>query len=173
MEHNSFVQDFISEFRIITKGDGTIDPLNNTTWGEHNLHRLEEGICTPCAAHQQLAENFLAKTGVNDACRSAPAKNHTIFARNFNTHASELKLKAKEEETNKPCPPQRVVGKQWLSMFSAFARGQLDQISHARQLLGAAKMKQIKRSVREKKLKSSTIKNEERNKSLIKPCRRS
>jgi hypothetical protein len=63
LEFNSFIQDFLREFRIIAEGDGTIDALDKSTWEDHDLSRLEEGIwncIAPCTAHQQLAENLLS-----------------------------------------------------------------------------------------------------------------
>jgi hypothetical protein len=136
------------------------------------LDRLEEGVwncIAPCAAHQQLAENlvqtanFLAQTGVGEARRSARAKNHTIFARDFNTWASDLKRKKKEKKTGQKCRPQRVVGKQRLAMFGDFADRQLNVIKWARKDVGKEKMKSIANFIRNKKLKTSSIEQEAKN----------
>jgi hypothetical protein len=70
------------------------------------LDCLEEGVwncIAPCVAHQQLAKNlvqtaiFLAQTGAG-AWHFAREKNHTIFARDFNTWTHDLKRKKKEKD---------------------------------------------------------------------------
>jgi hypothetical protein len=138
---------------------------------------LEEGVwncIAPCAAHQQLAENlvqtanFLAQTGVGEARRSARAKNHTLFARDFNTYASDVKRKQKEEETGKKCRPERVVGKKRLAMFADFADRQLNVIKRARKDVGNEKMKSITNFIPNKKLKTSSKEREAKNKAFDK-----
>lgn len=77
---------------MIVDGDGTIDPLNKSTWNGEDLNKLELGIWNyvdPRSSHQQLAE----KQNVNEARRSAQCKNHCVFSRDFNTETTNILCK--------------------------------------------------------------------------------
>jgi hypothetical protein len=79
--------------------DDAIDLLDRETWGNYSFSRAEDLIwisIAPRAAHQQRVENLvqtaghLGKTHVEEARRSARAKIHCIFFRDFNTWALHL-----------------------------------------------------------------------------------
>lgn len=196
LESNAFLNAYLMELRIMAEGDGSIDPLDESTWADNDLKKLEEAIwnyigCRP--THQQLAENLvqtaghLAKTGVGEARRSARAKNHCIFARDFNTESvavlrrrrkkrkrrAETETITNHEESataanqagNEVAPkrprvdskPRRPEGKQRLEMFIQYADKKLKQIKVAKEKLGKPRMKTIYNQIRTDKYKTSAV----------------
>jgi hypothetical protein len=94
MQQNRLIDDLLADLRIIDESDKTIDLLDKSTWGEHDFTRANELIwnsIVPRAAHQQRVENLvqtaghLGKTKVEEVRRSAHAKIHCIFYRDFKT----------------------------------------------------------------------------------------
>jgi hypothetical protein len=65
-EYHPFIQQFIGELSLIVDGDGTINPLDKSTWNGKDLTKLELGIWNyigPRSTHQQLAENLVQTAG--------------------------------------------------------------------------------------------------------------
>jgi hypothetical protein len=90
-------------------GDDTIDMLDSETWKNkpYNFKKAERLIwnaIAPRAAHQQRVENLvqtaghLGKTHVEEERRSARAKIHSIFYRDFKIWALDIVRKEDEEE---------------------------------------------------------------------------
>jgi hypothetical protein len=90
-------------------GDDTLDMLDSETW-ENKPYNFKEGerliwnSIAPRAAHQQRVENLvqtaghLGKTHVEEERRSARAKIHSIFYRDFKIWALDIMRKEDEEE---------------------------------------------------------------------------
>jgi hypothetical protein len=119
--------------------------------GEHAIHKkvfkkAEELIwnaIAPRAAHQQRVENLvqtaghLGKTHVSEARRSARAKIHSMFYRDFNQWALEIERKADAEKAKKnpnlPKKPLRskVKGARLFKLKAEYTTKLLDQMENA------------------------------------------
>jgi hypothetical protein len=112
MEYNPLIQDLIDELAAyIDCEDDSVDLLDPTTF-EHTpfkdqFKRIEEFIwnaIAPRAAHQQRVENLvqtaghLGKTNIGEARRSARARIHSIFYRDFNQWSLNIERKRDEEK---------------------------------------------------------------------------
>jgi hypothetical protein len=100
----------LKDFATCT-GDDSIDMLDRETWRgkPYNFDRAEHliwNIIAPRAAHQQRVENlvqtagFLGQTHVEEERRSARAKIHSIFYRDFKIWALDI-LRKEDEKENK------------------------------------------------------------------------
>jgi hypothetical protein len=107
MQYNRLIDDLMDELRVISESDATIDLLDKETWGEHDFTRAYELIWNAIAlraAHQQRVENlvqtagFLGKTKVEEVRRSARAKIHCIFYRDFKTWSLAILRKKTDRE---------------------------------------------------------------------------
>jgi putative component of toxin-antitoxin plasmid stabilization module len=172
-----FVVDHEVELRIMAEGDGTLDPLDRTTWQGEDFDLLEEDIwnwIAPSASHQQLAENlvqtanFLAQSGVGEARRSGRSKNHCLFARDFNTWLSDRDRKKREKKTGQKCRPRRVAGKQRLREFIKWTDCQMKTFAEAKEYLGNDRMKQLDKDIWSNTTKTSGIERAEKNKQFDK-----
>jgi hypothetical protein len=189
LQSNKFLGEFITDLQIMSEGNGSIDPLDKSTWNGNDLSKLQVGIwnyigCKP--SHQQLAENLvqmaghLAKTNVNEARRSARCKNHCIFSQDFNMETVEILCKKRkreaEEATNdesdlttqpkkkKKKRPRRAEGKFRLQHFINYFEQKQKHMTTAKESLGQqrTKSKSIYNQIRTNKYKSSTIEVEEK-----------
>jgi hypothetical protein len=180
-----FIQQYINELALIADGDGTIDPLDSSTWNGNNLSRLEEGIWNcigPNSAHQQAVENLvqtanhLATTSHGEARRTAAAINHCLFARDFNRWSvGKLRRKKKREaqrrrEANNEDGVteagetyndrvRRPEGKQKLKMYIQYSDEVLRSITQAKTKLGATRVRELFDNLRTNKSKSSAMRN--------------
>lgn len=184
MQYNRLIDDLMDELRVISESDATIDLLDKETWGEHDFTRAYDLIwnaIAPRAAHQQRVENlvqtagFLGKTKVEEVRRSARAKIHCIFYRDFKTWSLAI-LRKKTDRENKERmqqltqnlqtqqqpihlqmkqTPQKVDGAIRLEMMSEWMDLQYEAIEAARKSLGTERMKSIIRDINDPKDKSS------------------
>ena len=92
MLNHRIVQQIIDDLAIVADAEEVIDLLDRSTWGDHDFSKSEAVIwneIAPRAAHQQRLENlvqtagFLGQTHVEESRRSARAKIHCIFYRDF------------------------------------------------------------------------------------------
>jgi hypothetical protein len=109
MLENPLIVDLFDDLKQFAEctADNNIDMLDSKTWEgkPYNFERAEELIwnaIAPRAAHQQRVENLvqtaghLGKTHVEEERRSARAKIHSIFYRDFKIWA--LDIMRKEDE---------------------------------------------------------------------------
>jgi hypothetical protein len=107
MRNNPLIQDLMEEIQAFLECEADVDMLDPATWKNtpyaKEFARAEELIwnaIAPRAAHQQRVENLvqiaghLGKTNVSEARRSARAKIHSLFYRDFNQWALEIERKA-------------------------------------------------------------------------------
>ena len=107
MERCSLVDDVVTDlWEFAESTDDALDLLDKETWGEYRFDRAYDLIWNNIAsraAQQQQVENLLQTAGhlgkmhVEEARRSARAKIHCIFYRDFNTWALQIVLQ--EDET--------------------------------------------------------------------------
>jgi hypothetical protein len=116
--------------------------LNKSTWEgkPFNFERAEDLIwnaIAPRAAHQQRVENLvqaaghLGKTNVEEAWRSARAKIHSLFYRDFSTYALSTTRQADITSINIITRRLRVEGAQRLIMKAKFTDSLLDKMDVA------------------------------------------
>jgi hypothetical protein len=119
MRNDPLIKDLMTEIRAYIECEKDVDLLDPKTWSDtpykKEFARAEELIwnaIAPRAAHQQRVENLvqtaghLGKTHVGEARRSARAKIHSLFYRDFKTWALDHERKIDEEiaakNKNKP-----------------------------------------------------------------------
>eukprot|EP00956_Cyclotella_meneghiniana_P039680 scaffold176986_cov21-Cyclotella_meneghiniana.AAC.2 len=92
---------------IVAQAEEEIDLLDPATWGDHDFSRAGAIIwnaIAPRAAHQQRVENLvqtaahLGQTHVDEARRSARAKIHCIFYRDFKRWSSAIVRQRKNKK---------------------------------------------------------------------------
>lgn len=99
----SFIQQFINRLALIADGDGTIDPLDQFMWQDHDPSCLKGGIWNCIRPEFNISaggqeSNSDAKTSHGGALRTAAAMNHCLFAPDVNQWAvSKLQWKKKWE----------------------------------------------------------------------------
>ena len=107
MLNHRIVQLLIDDLAIIADAETVIDLFDASTWGEHDFSKAVAVIWNeigPCAAHQQRVENlvqtagFLGQTHVEESRRSARAKIHCIFYRDFKIWALDKMRKEAEKK---------------------------------------------------------------------------
>ena len=182
MIEDHLIQDLLSELsEYADTTDDSIDLLDPNSWGDYQFNKAYDLIwntIAPRAAHQQRVENLvqtaghLGKTHVEEARRSARAKIHCIFYRDFNNWALNIMRKRDEARLLKDIQQQqnqqslrtrkkrvRVDGSARLELFSKWIDSQIDQIDEAENELGEARMKTILLELKRDN-KSSSLDNE-------------
>jgi hypothetical protein len=182
----------MEEITIICESEESIDIMDESTWGEHDFTRARDLVwnCVgPRTAHQQRVENlvqtagFLGQTHVEEARRSARAKIHCLFLRDYNSWALEIVRQQTIEKQRKiierhlqqpqPAQPQtsqlklpkhvrRVEGKQNLELWGEWIDNKLDKIALAEGFLKPEGMKKLRDEIGNKKNKISASENDER-----------
>eukprot|EP00956_Cyclotella_meneghiniana_P016988 scaffold27384_cov36-Cyclotella_meneghiniana.AAC.11 len=187
IQDDPLIQELIDDLATVAQSEEEIDLLDPATWGDHDFSRAEALIwnaIAPRAAHQQRVENLvqtaahLGQTHVEEARRSARAKIHCLFYRDYKTWASTIvrqrkkekmaRMEADETTQQKPKKKRRqpneqrvkVEGKARLELFSKWIDGQLDGIKVARERMGDEAMKKIVAELG-KDNKSSAVEQEE------------
>jgi hypothetical protein len=187
MLQNSLIQDCILELSEYAEStDDSIDLMDPETWGNYRFDKAYDLIWNAVgsrAAHQQRVENLvqtaghLGKTHVEEARRSARAKIHCIFYRDFNAWALDIMRKRDEQKILKDLQKQqnqtraqqtkirqirrRVDGKARLELFSQWIDEQNKEIECAEKELGEETMKTIMKELSQGN-KSSKLDNEEK-----------
>jgi hypothetical protein len=185
MEYHVLIQKIIDEVMIVMDSDETIDFLDRSTRGEHDLTKAEDMIwnhIAPRAAHQQRVENLvqtakhIGKTHVDETRRSARAKIHCTFYRDFKTWALNIvrtKAKAKHEQQiqqllQQPAAqqtqqtlsfrrPNKLDGKQEFELWAQWIDTKLNNIEAAEAYLQPERMKEIVAELGSKKEKISAV----------------
>eukprot|EP00956_Cyclotella_meneghiniana_P007342 scaffold9965_cov69-Cyclotella_meneghiniana.AAC.23 len=177
MAESPIIQSMISDLvEFMETTDDSIDLLDRDTWGSYSFARAEDMIWNSIAsqaAHQQRVENLvqtaghLGKTHVEEARRSARAKIHCIYYRDFNAWAKQF-VRAEDElrilkalQNNRPTPQfrQHVEGKMRLTLMSEWIDEQHNKIEAAERELDNELLRTIEEEM-SRSNKSSALDNE-------------
>ena len=177
MYESSLIQSMLSDLiEYAESTDDTIDLLDKSTWGNYSFQRVYDMIwnCIASrAAHQQRVENLvqtaghLGKTHVEEARRSAQAKIHCIYYRDFNAWAMQIVRREDEQrllaslQSNQKVRQsrRRVEGKQRLALMSEWMDRQNDKIEAAERDLDESLLRTIEEEL-SRSNKSSALDNE-------------
>jgi hypothetical protein len=176
MQYDTLISDLMDELtQFANCEDDTVDMLDKSTWEgkPFNFERAENLIwnaIAPRAAHQQRVENLvqtaghLGKTNVEEARRSARAKIHSLFYRDFSRYALSTARQADITSTNIIPRRLRVEGAQRLIMKAKFTDSLLDKMDVAVKSLEEADPTIMSTIVSDMYLrnKSSALANEEK-----------
>ena len=178
MEHDPLISELMAEGDLqgyLECAADEVDWLDPATWEgtPYDFSRAEDLIwnaVAPRAAHQQRVENLvqtaghLGKTNVGEARRSARAKIHSLFYRDFSTHALNIARQADKDSGKIKDRRMRLEGSERLIAKCKYTDQLLDKMEASIASLEAANPKFMGTIIADMYLRNKTSAEENRKK---------